>query len=167
MLDVLPLLAMELVWIAPILIAVAAVAYVIWRSRRHGSGEHCHLVKTLGQQPDGSWSEPVLHADTSSFVGKSLVVAVRYPKDGAQTLIHFYGQIVRISEQDGIVISRSDGRGDFAVPPRAFLVEEHQRETRPTSMIEIIRPDYSTLIDLDGPPREHGWSRAMDRHNAQ
>ena len=44
-------------------------------------------------------------------------------------------------EQDGIVISRSDGRGDFAVPPRAFLVEEHC-ETRPTSMTEVIRPDY-------------------------
>ena len=158
---------MKLIWIALTLVALAAVAFAVWRSRRHDSGEHYHLVKTMTQQPDGSWSEPVLHADTSSFVGKSLVVAVRYPNGGAQTLVHFYGPIVRISEQDGIVISRSDGRGDFAVPPRAFLVEEHQRETRPTSMTEAIRPDYSTLINLDGPPREHGWNRALDRHNAQ
>lgn len=78
----------------------------------------------------------MLHADTSSFIGKSLVVAVRYPNGNTQTLVHFYGPIVRISEQDGIVISRSDRRGEFAVPPGAFLVEEHQRETRPTSMTE-------------------------------
>jgi hypothetical protein len=150
---------MKLIWIALILVALAAVAYAVWRSGRAGSGEHYHLVKTMAQQPDGTWSEPVLHADTSSFVGKSLVVAVRYPNGSTQALVHFYGPIVRISEQDGIVISRADGRGEFAVPPRAFLVEEHQRETRPTSMTDPIRPDYSTLIRLDGPPRQHGWSR--------
>ena len=158
---------MKFIWIALILVVVVAVVYAVLRSRRPGSGEHYHLVKTMTQQPGGSWSEPVLHADITSFIGKSLVVAVRYPKGGTQTLVHFFGPIVRISEQDGIVISRADGRSDFAVPPRAFLVEEHQRETRPTSMTEAIRPDYSTLIDLDGPPREHGWSRALDRHNAQ
>jgi hypothetical protein len=158
---------MKFIWIALILIAVVALVYAVLRSRRQGSGEHYHLVKTMTQQPGGSWSEPVLHTDITSFIGKSLVVAVRYPKGSTPTLVHFFGPIVRVSEQDGIVISRSDGRGDFAVPPRAFLVEERQRETRPTSMTEAIRPDYSTLIDLDGPPREHGWSRALDKHNAQ
>jgi Domain of unknown function (DUF4279) len=58
------------------------------------------------------------------------------------------------------------GRGEFAIPPRAYLVEEHRRQTRPTSMTEIISPDYSTLIHLDSPPREHGWNPAIDRHNA-
>jgi hypothetical protein len=153
---------MKLIWIAAILIALVAVAYAVWLSRRNGSGEPYHLVKTLEQHPDGSWDEPLLHADTSSFVGKSLVIAVRYPKDGAETVAHFYGPIVRISEQDGIVIHRSDGRGEFSVPPRAFLVEEHQRETSPTSMTESIRPDYSTLFTLRGPPQEHGWSRELD-----
>jgi hypothetical protein len=157
----------KFIWIALILLAVVAVVYALLRSRRQGSGEHYHLVKMMTQQPGGSWSEPVLHADIASFIGKSLVIAVRYPNGGIQTLVHFFGPIVRISEGDGIVISRSDGRGDFAVPPRAFLVEEHQRETRPTSMTEVIRPDYSTLIDVEGPPREHGWSRILDRHNAQ
>jgi hypothetical protein len=129
--------------------------------------EPYHLVKTMEQQADGSWSEPVLHSDVAPLIGKHLVVAIRYPKDGAQALVHFYGPIIRISEQDGIVITRSDGRGEFAIPPRAYLVEEHQRQTRPTSMTEVISPDYSTLIYLDSPPREHGWNRAIDRHNAQ
>lgn len=158
---------MKFIWIALILVALAAVVYAVLRSRRQVSDEHYHLVKTMTQQPDGSWSEPVLHTDITPFIGKSLVIAIRYPADGTQALVHFYGPIVRISEQDGIVISRSDGRGDFAVPPRAFLVEEHQRETRPTSMTEVVRPDYSTLINLDSPPREHGWNPALDRHNAQ
>jgi hypothetical protein len=130
-------------------------------------GEAYHLVKTMEQRADGSWSEPVLHADTAPFIGKQLVVALQYPKDGTESLVHFFGPIIRISEEDGIVISRSDGRGEFAIPPRAFLVEEHQRAIRPTSMTEIIRPDYSTLLNLDGPPREPGWSRARDRNNAQ
>jgi hypothetical protein len=149
-----------------ILLVLAAVVFVVWR-QRHRAGEPYHLVKTMSQHADGSWSEPVLHADTAPFIGKKLVIAVRYPKDGAQTLVHFYGPIVRISEQDGIVISCSDGRCEFAIPPRAFLVEEHQRETRPTSMTEVIRPDYSTLINLSGPPREHGWNRQLDFHNEQ
>ena len=129
--------------------------------------EPYHLVKTMEQRTDGSWSEPVLHSDTAQLIGKRLVVAIQYPKDGTKTLIHFYGPIVRISEQDGIVIARSDERGEFAIPPRAYLVEEHQRQTRPTSMTEVISPDYSTLIYLDSPPREHGWNPARDRHNAQ
>jgi hypothetical protein len=129
--------------------------------------EPYHLVKTMEQCADGSWSEPVLHLDTGQLIGKRLVVAIRYPKDGTQALIHFYGPIVRISEQDGIVITRSDGHGEFAIPPRAYLVEEHQRKTQPTSMTEVISPDYSTLIYLDSPPEEHGWNPTRDRHNTQ
>ena len=121
----------------------------------------------MSMRPDGTWTEPVLHTETKPFLGKRLVVAVRYPENGAQTLVHFYGPIIRIDEQDGIVLDRTDGRGEFAIPPRAYLVEENQRETRPPSMTEVIRPDYSTLIDLDGPPAEHGWKRATDRHNEQ
>jgi len=158
---------MKLIWIVVILVGAAAVAYAVWRQRYHSSGEPYHLVKTMEQHADGSWSEPVLHADITAFIGKQLVIAVRYPRGGTQALVHFYGPIVRISEQDGIVINRLDGRGEFAIPPRAFLVEEHQRETHPTSMTEVIHPDYSTLINLDGPPREHGWNPALDRHNAE
>jgi hypothetical protein len=88
--------------------------------------EPYHLIKTTEQRADGSWSEPVLHVDATPFIGKHLVIAIRYPKDGTQTLVHFYGPIVRISEQDGIVIVRSNGHGEFALPPRAYLVEEHQ-----------------------------------------
>ena len=145
-----------------LLVLVAVGAYVVW-SRRAGSGEPYHLLKTVEQRPDGSWSEPVLLSETSALIGKRLVIAIRYPLGQGETVVHFYGPIVRISEQEGIVISRADGRGDFAIPPRAFLVCEHQRETRPTSMSEIIRPDYSTLLTLDGPPREHGWNPATDR----
>ncbi len=76
----------------------------------------------MEQCADGSWSEPVLHADTAPLIGKQLVIAVRYPKDGTESLVHFFGPIIRISEEGGIVINRSDGRSEFAVPPRAFLV---------------------------------------------
>jgi hypothetical protein len=154
---------MKPILIVVILAALLAVVYFVWRQRRQPH----YLVKTTEQRADGSWTEPVLHTDIAPFIGKHLVVAVRYPQDGADTLVHFYGPIVRISEQDGIVIGRSDGRGEFAIPPRAFLVEEHQMETRPTSMTEVIRPDYSTLIRLDGPPREHCWSRQLDSHHEQ
>ena len=109
----------------------------------------------------------MLHTDPGSLIGKQLVVAVRYPKDGAEALRHFLGLIVHISEERGIVIARSDGRGEFAIPPRAFLVEEHQRATRPTSLSEVVCPDYSTLITIDGAPREHGWNPTVDKHNAQ
>lgn len=158
---------MKLVWTTAILFGAAVVAYAVWRQRHQRPRESSHLIKTMEQRADGSWSEPVLHADTSAFIGKHLVIAVRYPQGGKQALVHFYGPIARVSEEEGIVISRSGGLGDFAVPPRAFLVEEHRRETRPASMADAIRPDYSTLIALDGPPREQGWDRALDRHNAQ
>lgn len=153
---------MRLVWIAGLLILMVASAYVVW-SRRAATGEPYHLLKTVQQHPNGSWSEPVLHSETAAFIGKQLVIAIRYPVGGNETVVHVYGPIVRISEHEGIVINRADGRGDFAIPPRAFLVSEHQRETRPTSMTEIIRPDYSTLLTLDGPPSEHGWNPATDR----
>ena len=123
------------------------------------------LVITMSSRPDGSWTEPVPHTDTEPFIGKELIVAVRYPNNGTQHLAHFYGPIVRINELNGIVLNRMDGHGEFAIPPRAYLVEEHKRETNPTSMTTVIRPDYSTLIDLDGPPPEHGWNSAKDRHN--
>ena len=121
----------------------------------------------MEQRADGTWTDPVLHTDPSPLIGKQLVVVIRYPKDGAEALRHFVGQIVHISDRRGIVITRSDGRGEFAIPPRAFLVEEHQRATRPTSLNEVIYPDYSTLITLDGAPREYGWNPAVDRNNAQ
>jgi hypothetical protein len=75
---------MKLVWIAVILILIsaAAVVYAVWRQRNQRSGEPYHLVKTMEQRTDGSWSEPVLHADTSAFIGKHLVIAVRYPQAG-------------------------------------------------------------------------------------
>src|SRR5256714_14850476 len=111
----------------------------------------------MEQHADGSWSEPVLHADPAPLLGKHLTIAIRYPKDGAEALVHFYGPITHISEKDGIVITRLDTGGDFAIPPRAYLVEEHQRATRPTSMTQVIRPDYSTLITLTSAPREYGW----------
>ena len=124
--------------------------------------EPYHLVKTIEQRADGNWSEPVLHADPTPLIGKQLVIAIRYPKDGTEALVHFYGPIARISEEGGIVIARSDTGGEFAIPPRAFLVEEHQRATRPSSMSEMIRPDYSTLIKLSSAPREFGWNPARD-----
>jgi hypothetical protein len=118
----------------------------------------------MEQRADGSWSEPVFHMNPAPLIGKQLVVAIRYPKDGTETLVHFYGPITSISEEAGIVITRSDTGAPFAVPPRAYLVEEHQRATRPTSMTEVIRPDYSTLITLTSAPREHGFSPAIDRY---
>jgi hypothetical protein len=123
-----------------------------------------HLAKTMSQLPDGSWTDPVLHADPTSLIGKKLVVSVRYPKDGKEALAHFYGPIVRINEAHGIVIVRSDGR-EFAIPPRAYLVEENQREIKPTTLPQLIYPDYSTLITIDGPPSERGWNHAVDKHN--
>ncbi len=118
----------------------------------------------MEQRADGSWTDPVLHADPDPLIGKQLVIAIRYPSEGDETLVHFYGPITRISEQDGIVITRSDTGGEFAIPPRAYLVDEHQRATRPTSMTEIIRPDYSTLITLSSAPREHGYNPAIDQY---
>ena len=106
----------------------------------------------------------MLHADPSPLMGKQLVIAIRYPSEGAEALVHFYGPIARISELDGIVITRSDTGGEFAIPPRAYLIGEHQRATRPTSMTEIIRPDYSTLITLSSAPRECGYNPAIDRY---
>ncbi len=123
-----------------------------------------HLAKTVAQRQDGSWTDPVFHANVAPLIGKKLVVSVRYPKDGNEVLAHFYGPIVRITEADGIVIVRSDGR-EFAIPPRAYLVEENQREIKPTSLPQLIRPDYSTLITIDGPPGERGWNHAIDKHN--
>jgi hypothetical protein len=120
----------------------------------------------MEQYADGSWTEPVLHADPAPLLGKHLAIAIRYPKDGAEALVHFYGPITRISEQDGIVITRLDTGGDFAIPPRAYLVEEHQRATRPTSMTQVIRPDYSTLITLTSAPREYGWNPTVDRYGS-
>lgn len=158
---------MMLVWIVVILIGVTALIYAFWRQRNQRSEEPDHLVKTMDQQANGKWSKPELYADISPLIGKQLVIAVRYPQGDKKTLVHFFGPIVRISEEEGIVINRLDDLGDFAVPPRAFLVVEHQRETRPTSMTQVIRPDYSTLIDLDGPPEKHGWNPAIDRHNPQ
>jgi hypothetical protein len=118
----------------------------------------------MEQRADGSWSEPVLHEDPSPLIGKQLVIAIRYPEAGTEALVHFYGPIARISERHGIVITRSDTGDDFAIPPRAYLVEEHQRATCPTSMTQTIRPDYSTLITLSSAPREHGYNPAIDRY---
>jgi hypothetical protein len=86
----------------------------------------------------------------------------RYPKDGAEALVHFYGPITSISEEAGIVIICSGTGGRFAIPPRAYLVEEHQRATRPISMREVMRPDYSTLITLSSAPGEYGYNPAID-----
>ncbi len=152
---------MKPIRVLAVVVVLLAVAYFYWRQRQQ---QH-YLVKTTERHSDGSWTDPVVHRDGTPFIGKTLVVAIRYPKDGADTLVHVYGPIVRLSERDGIVITRSDGRGEFAVPPGAFLVEEHQRETRPTSMTETIRPDYSTLIRLSGPPSEHGWDRQQGFRN--
>ena len=113
----------------------------------------------MDQRADGSWSEPVLHADAAPLIGKQLVIAIRYPKDDTEAFAHFYGPITRISEE-GIVITRADTGGEFAIPPRAYLVEEHQRATRPTSMSKIIWPDYSTLVKLSSAPREYGWNHS-------
>ena len=158
---------MKLLWATVICVGITGIAYAIWRYRRHKSAEPYYIVKTMEQHADGSWTDPVLHSEIAEFIGKHLVIAVRYPQSGTQELVHFYGPIERINEQDGIVISKSDGSGEFAVPPRAFLVEEHQRETRPTSMAGPIRPDFSTFINLDGPPRLGGWNRTLDRQNTQ
>ena len=70
--------------------------------------EPYHLVKTVEQRVDGSWSEPVFHTDPAPLIGKQLVVAIRYPHDDAEALVHFYGLIESISEEAGIVIIRSD-----------------------------------------------------------
>jgi hypothetical protein len=118
----------------------------------------------MEQRADGSWSEPALHADPAPLIGKQLVIAIRYPKEDTEALVHFYGPITRISEEEGIVITRSDTGGEFAIPPRAYLVEEHQKATRPTSMSKIIWPDYSTLVKLSSAPREYGWNPARDRY---
>jgi len=126
--------------------------------------EPYHLVKTMEQRADGSWTNPVLHADPAPLLGKRLVVAIRYPEGGSEALIHFYGPIARITEEGGIVITRADTGREFAIPPRAYLVEENQRATRPTSMTQVIRPDYSTLIKLSSAPREYGWNPQRDRH---
>src|SRR5262245_46787800 len=99
----------------------------------------------MAQREDGTWRGPELHTDPAPLIGKRLVIAIRYPELGEEAVVHFYGRITRISEKHGIVIARSDTGGEFAIPPRAYLVEEHQRATRPTSMTQIIRPDYSTL----------------------
>lgn len=129
--------------------------------------EQYHLLKTMEMRLDGSWTEPILHEDPTSFIGKQLVVAIRYPMGNIEALSHFYGPITRITEEDGIVIRRFDTGGAFAIPPRAFLVEEHQRATQPSSMAMTIHPDYSTLIDLDSEPREYGWNPKFDKHNRE
>jgi hypothetical protein len=128
------------------------------------NSEPYHLVKTMEQRLDGSWTDPVFHSDPAPLVGKHLVIAIRYPEGNAEALVHFYGPISRITEEDGIVITRTDTGGEFAIPPRAYLVEEHQRATQPTSMTQIIRPDYSTLVKLSSPPREYGWNPTGDRY---
>ncbi len=131
------------------------------------TSEPYHLVKTMQLLTDGSWTEPVLHTDPTLLIGKQLVIAIRYPKDNTEALVHFYGPITRINEEDGIVICRIDTGGEFAIPPRAFLVEEHQRTTRPTSLNKTIRPDYSTLVNLTSAPREYGWNPRIDQHNRE
>jgi hypothetical protein len=128
--------------------------------------EPYHLVKTMEQREDGSWTNPLFHADPAPLLGKHLVIAIRYPEGGSEALVHFYGPITRITEEDGIVITREDTGREFAIPPRAYLVDEHQRATRPTSMRQIIRPDYSTLIKLSSAPREYGWNPARDRYGS-
>ena len=107
----------------------------------------------------------MLHTDTASFIGKQLLIAIRYPKDNAEALVHFFGAITRITEEEGIVIARFDTGGTFAIPPRAFLVEDAQGARHPSSMSATISPDYSTLVDLDSEPREHGWDPRIDRPN--
>lgn len=44
---------MKFIWIALIFVVVVAVVYTGLRSRRQGSGEHYHLVRTMTQQPGG------------------------------------------------------------------------------------------------------------------
>ena len=126
--------------------------------------EPYHLVKTLGYTEDDGWSEPVLHSDVSLLIGKTLIIAIRFPHDGTEALIQYYGPIVRISEHDGIVIKRSDNNSEFAVPPRIFLIEENRREAVATSTGKTIRPDYSTLITTNNPPSKGGWNREYDKH---
>ena len=107
------------------------------------------------------------------YIGKSILVAWTLVAEDGSVLgkTQFHGSIVSVSESDGIVIERANGKGRFALPPDLESLEKanpghyHLKNSEEV----VVDPDYISTWTIEihdlasvGDLLEHGFQSKVD-----
>jgi hypothetical protein len=94
----------------------------------------------------------------AKYIGKHLLIGVTY-LDHAENILEqkqWYGTIIRVNDQEGIVIQRSDIEQEMKLPPGLRSLKEAPKgeyRMRSTGKI-VVDPDFLTTWTVKRPPHE-------------
>lgn len=103
----------------------------------------------------------------AELVGKTLLVGLTYQDHAGapQDRLEFHGIILRISQDDGIVILRGDNLAEFTLPPDLNSIQKASPgKYALCTTAEVVRnPDYLTTWTITAPGPEAvgsaGWEK--------
>ena len=90
---------------------------------------------------------PTAPDPSEKYIGKRLLVGLTYVDiDDEEKILkreQLFGEIKRYSANDGLTLERSDGKGEFTLPPDLEVLEKADPgRYKLTSGLLIINPDY-------------------------
>ena len=85
-------------------------------------------------------------SDLNNYIGKRLLIGLTYVDDRDEVIerVQVHGTIIRMTDEDGLVIRPADGNGEFSLPPDLDALEPAplgEYRNRSTGEV-IINPDY-------------------------
>ncbi len=126
-------------------------------------------IAALGQL--GRWAEKSSFvSNNQNYIGKSILVGwTLVAKDGSELgKAQLHGTILSVSESDGIVLERADGKGKFTLPPDLDSLKEanpghyHLKDSQEV----VIDPEYISTwtIEINDPSSindvlQHGFRK--------
>ena len=104
--------------------------------------------------------------DRDSYIGKYVLIGITFLDEAGNLIEQFqtYGPIVLIDEIKGIVIEKTDGSGDFGIPPGLQNLRPAPRgQYRLRSTGEIVAdPDFTSTwtVEKATPETIEGYKRS-------